>query len=473
MYKLRISLCLLVLSLSSFNAISEETWSLRRCIDHALANNLFIQQQRNLESKSGYDLTQSYATLIPTLQAGSSQGFNYGRTIDRFTNEFATERVAFHEMGVSSEMILFAGFQNINSIRLNVARNTALRYDTRKMENDLVISVAMAYLQVLYFSDMVALAQNQVSLSEAQQNRSEIMFRSGGLSRGGLLEIEAQLARERLNLLNASNNLKLARLELMQLLDLDPAEPFEVVYPDTHILESSILTDPATVYGRALRLEPSVLAAESRERAADRYLAITKGERSPRISFFGNLGSGYSEAAKRVVSQQGTGQFTEIGRTLSGEQVVRESMNVITETIPYRNQITDNFSRVLMVRISMPILNRLQTRTRVQHARADLENARLNGEIARNNLSKVITQAHADATAAREKYQASLKAKAAFQESFAFAEQRFNAGALSSLEYNEAKNRLVQSETEMIQAKFEYIFKARVLGFYQGQGFEL
>ena len=456
-----------------FMLTAQATWSLARCIDHALSHNLSIQQQKNLEEQAQNNLSQSYVALFPNLHAISNQGFNYGRTIDRFTNEFATERVAYQDMYATSDVTLFAGFQQINNIRMHLARHTAFRHDTEKMQNDIVLLIASAYLQILYFQDMVDVAGQQLEVSRQQVERTRILLNGGTVARGALLEMEAQAAQEELNLLNAQNNLTLSYLELIHLLDLDPDDPFEIERPELSIDGAFVLYEPGTVLEKALSQEPSVLAARSRIEMAEKTLAMTRGERSPRLSFATFIGTGYSGAARRAVGQEATGQFMEIGRTASNEAVLREVFNPIIEDIPYRDQISDNFNRVIQLRLQVPVFNRNQTRTRVQNARLDLETARLGYELSRNNLSKTVQQAHADAMAAYQKHLATLKSQEAFEESYLYAEQRFNLGMISSIEYNEARTRLNRSEAEALQSKYEFIFKTKILEFYQGFGFVL
>jgi outer membrane protein len=473
MYTLRI---LIIVAAGIFLPVlstAQPVWTLERCFDHALSNNLQIKQQQFAEERTRNDLRQSYANLFPNLNAYSQQGYNYGRTIDPFTNDFATERVAFQRLYGSSNVTLFSGFQNINNIRMHLAQNTAFRYDTERLQNDILLSIASAYLQILYFEDMVEVTRQQLEVMEQQVERSSIMMEGGTIARGAMLEIEAQAAQERLNLLNMENNLNLAYLELIHMLDLDPGEPFTIEQPELEVGEEYLFQDPAVVLEKALGIEPSVMAAGQRIRMAQSGLAMARGEQSPRISFGASYGSGYSGLTRRQVGSEATGQFTEIGRTASNEAVLRELTMPIYEKVSYRDQIKENMGGSLQLELYIPIFNRLQTRRRIQNSRIDLETARVGYEITRNDLMKTIEQAHADATAAYQRYLATTKSQEAFRESFKDSEQRFNLGMISSVEYNEAKARLARSEADALQAKYEYIFSARILEFYQGRGFNL
>lgn len=473
MYTLRMFIIVAAGMFVPFISNGQQAWTLERCFDHALNNNLHIKQQRFAEERTGNDLRQSYANLFPNLNAISQQGYNYGRTIDPFTNEFATESVAFQRMFATSNVTLFAGFQNVNNIRLHLAQNTAFRYDTERMENDVILSIASAYLQILYFKEMVQVVSQQLEVMEQQVERTRIMMEGGTVARGAMLEIEAQAAQERLNLLNTENNLKLAYLELIHMLDLDPGEPFTIERPDLEVAEENLFHDPSVVLERALAVEPSVMAAGQRIRMAESGLAIARGEQSPRLSLGASYGTGYSGLTRRQVGSEPTGQFTEIGRTASNEAVLRELTTPIFEKISYRDQIRENMNQSLQLELVIPVFNRLQVRRRIQNSQIDLETARVGYELTRNNLTKTIEQAHADATAAYQRFLATTRSQEAFREAFRDSEQRFNLGMISSVEYNESKARLARSEADALQAKYEYIFSARILEFYQGRGFNL
>lgn len=452
---------------------SQDVWTLDRCIDHALKHNLDIKLQVLNEERASVHVTQGYGNLLPTLGAYSQQGYNYGRTVDRFTNEFVTERVFLHNLYAGSDMVLFSGFQNINQIRYNNSQRTALRFDTERLKNDIVLAIVGAYLQILYHYDMLEVANAQLGVVEQQLDRTRILYEGGTVARGTFLEMEAQLARERMRLQQAENNLKLSRLELVHLLQLEPEQAFIVARPALTVDPSQALYEPGQIYQRALGQEPSVQAAAERIGMAGNSLAIARGGLSPRLIISANMGTGYSGAAMNMVDVIETGTYQTIGFTQSNEPVFQEIRQAVFEKKPYRDQLRDNYNTQFSLGLSIPIFNRLQVRNRISHARIELETARLQLEQAKYNLNRTIQQAHADATAAYENFQATQKSLEAFEQSFRFAEQRFNQGVLSSVEYNEARARLAEAQAEALQSKFQYVFMLKILEFYRGDGFSL
>ncbi len=472
-----ISLFLILFAISPAlmaNTQTNDVWNLERCIAHALENNLDVRIQRLHQAKADHDLTQSYTYLLPGINANTNFGLNYGRSIDQVTNEIYTERIGSQSLSASGNLTLFAGFRTINNIRYNLARQTAFRHNTESMENDLILTIANAYLQILYLEDMLEVAAEQLNLSREQTERTRILLEGGTVSRRDLLEMEAVEAEEQVRHTNIQNNLNLAYLELINLLELDPSDPFTVQRPNINVSEFRFFYDPTEVFEKALLIEPSLQASKYRISMAEKGLAIANGERMPTISLNTSLGSRYSEAYKLPVNQNGNSK-TLTYRNASNLTTTKSdnTTSPIMETVPYSDQLTENYARSAFITVNIPILNQFQARTRIQHARIDLDQARMNYEQTRNNLSKIIHQAHADALAAYEGYNSNSKALEASRASYNYAEQGYTLGRVSTLELNEAKARLNRAETNLIQSMYEFVFKVKILEFYQGEGFVL
>jgi outer membrane protein len=442
---LPVILCLLLWT--PVGAANDTLWSLQRCIDHALRHNLELKQQELLQERVRADVTQSYANMFPSLSGNSSQGYQYGRSVDPFTNEFVTEGVFSHNMSATSDVMIFSGFNNVNNIRYHLARSTAVRYDTQRAKNDLMLTIAGAYLQILYHLEMLAVTSEQTEVTGEQLNRSRILFEGGTISRGALLEVESQHARQQLLLQQAENNLRLSTLELIQLLDLDPEVPFSVEHMELDVSETFAFQDPARLVEQAMGIEPSVQAASFRVMMSERSLSMARGLNSPRLAFQATVRTGYSEASRIMVDN-------------------------IPEIKPYNDQIRDNFSTGLFLNLSIPVLNRFQTRTRISQSRIDLESSQIAYEQRQNSLRRLIYQSHADALAAWQQYLATERSKASFEESFRFAQQRFDQGMITAVEYNEARVRLAQSQADALQARYQYVFMVKILEFYQGMGLQ-
>lgn len=446
----------------------QQPWSLQDCIEYALENNIQIKQQQLGVNMARENLTQSRASRFPTLNASASHSYNFGRTVDPFTNEFATESVQSNNFNMSSGMTLFSGFQILNSIRQNALELQASEYDVESMVNDISLAVASAYLQILFSMELVDIAANQLEITSQQVERTSRLVEAGTLARGGLLTIEAQAASEELQLVNAQNNLEMAYLDLLQLLDLETMEDFSIQVPDIQIdPEGDHLYSPMYVYERAVNSQPEVLSADMRVLSAERGVHIAQGARSPMLSLRGSYGTGYSGASQEVTDII-PGDPVQIGQTPSGEPVFGPSFDYVTQVKPFMDQLNDNLNRSMGLILSIPIFNSLQVRSSIGRSKISLENSRLTNQLIRNQLFKTIQQSHADAQAALKRYDALIKNVNALEESFRYTEQRFDVGMIASLEYNDSKNRLTAAQSELLQAKYEYLFRKQILEFYMG-----
>jgi outer membrane protein len=448
---------------------AQEKWSLSRCITHAHENNIQIKQAYLNAELANANLWQAKASTLPTLNGNASHAYNYGRTIDPFTNQFATDLIRSNNFALSSNFNLFSGFQNFNQVRQSQLEFLAARYDAERTANDISLNIATAYLQILFAEELLIIAENQVNITQQQVERSKKLVEAGALARGGLLEVEAQLATEDLQLVNARNQLDLSVLTLKQLLDLPPGTPFNIERPVLNMPTGNLLSlSPEVISAHAQTIMPEIRSAELRVRSSQKSLLTARGGASPRLFLSGSLGTGFSGLRQRVVDLQLMGIQT-IGQTQGGENVFAPLISPVFERIPFNEQINDNFNQSFGFFLTVPIFNGLQTRTTISRAKIARYNAEYHLQLAELQLNRNVQQAYADAVAAFKRHAATERALDALRESFKYAEQRFNVGALNALDYNNAKNRLVSAESDKLQAKYDYIFKLKVLDFYQGK----
>lgn len=470
-----IGLILMILMFPVFGGAQERTvWSLEDCVNHALENNLRIQQQKLGVEVARENLQQSQANRLPSLNANASHNYNYGRMLDPITNEFSTERVQTNNFSLSSGMTLFSGFQVRNNIERDRFDLLTREYDVATMENDISLAVASSYLQILFAREMVEMAANQLEISRQQVDRTAKLVDAGTLARGSLLTIQAQEATEELQLVNAENQLRTAYLDLMQFLDLREDVDFEVEVPEVELIPSETIEfSPMQIFDTAAQIQPSIISADMQVASAEKTHEIARGGRYPRLALSGSMATGYSEARLRVVDANDLDPKY-AGQTGSVEALIAPKFTgVETEVIPFRDQIDKNLNRSIGVFLQIPIFNNFQVRSNINRTQISLENSRLQRQIIRDQLYKIIEQAHQDAHAALQRYRATEKNVQALEESFRYTEQRFNVGMVNTIEYNDAKNRLSAAQSELLQAKYEYVFRVQVLDFYIGRPISL
>ncbi len=462
--------------LGSVNA--QEIWTLEKCIEYALSNNIQVKQQLLQVEGTKADLLQNKLTMLPSLNGFGSHGYNWGKTVDRYTNAFATERVQSNNFYLSSSVTLFDGFQKVNQMKQSQANLQAMRYDTDKFMDDISLNIATAYLQILFYKEMLKTAENQLNATELQAKRLKILVDAGSLAQGDYYNIEAQRASENTAVVDAQNNLDLAYLTLAQMLDLPSTAGLQIETPDLELgSQPSLVANAAQVYDYALETQPSIKSAQSKVQSSEYNLFLAQGRLSPTLTLQGSIGTGYSGAAK-ILDTLVPGPPQAIGFTLSPEGVPVDvvynySYDPRYKTKPFNDQIKDNINKSISLNLSIPIFNGWSTRTAISKSKMNVLNSQYNLDLSKLQLRKSIEQSYADAKAALNKYQASITGVDAARESFRYAEQKFNLGSMNSVDYNNSKKDFEKAESNLLQAKFEFIFKTTVLDFYMGKPISL
>jgi len=458
---------------------AQNVWTLEKCVEYALNNNIQVKQQLLQVKGEEASLKQEKLSLLPTLNGGASLGYNFGQTIDRFTNKFATDRVQSDNFYLGSSVSVFEGFRKINQIKQRKVNLDAIRFDTDKFMDDITLGIATAYLQILFYSELSKTAQNQLKATELQSQRLKKLVDAGSLAQGNYFTIEAQRAAENTQLVNARNNLDIAYLTLAQMLDLPSTEGFEIESPDLELgLNPSLTALPDQIYGFALETQPTIKSAELRVKSAEYGLSIAQGGQAPTLTLQGSLGSGYSGAAQ--IMESFTSKTPDVSKTPASafipgpdgkplQYVWAFTGDATYKTKPFNDQIKDNFNRSISLNLNVPIFNGWATRTSISRAKISIENSKYNLELSKLQLRKTIQQAYADAKAALNTYEASITGVSAARESFYYAEQKFINGAINSVEYNNSKKDFEKAESDQLRAKYEFIFKSTVLDFYMGK----
>lgn len=463
----RLILSFFILGAHSFHAQSE--WNLQQCVDYALKHNILLKQAEISNRISKNNSLQSKASILPSVNAGAAHTYNFGRTIDRFTNTFANTQVLSQNMYISSNLVLWSGLSQYNNIKANELAYKANSESIKQQQNDLSLNVATAYINVIYCDELMAIAKNQFDITKQQYERTIKLADAGTLAKSAVYDIKAQLANEEVNVTNADNNYQIAMLTLMQLMNLDSLPNFKINKPDVDVQSADLLTNSVqSIYETALKNQPSIKSAEYNLLMAEKSLAAAKGRMSPTISLNGSIGTGYSGLAKNLKGINITGADT-TGVTTGGDYVLTPTYETIMEDKPFTDQYSDNVNKSIGLTLSVPIFNGLQTYTSVKNAKLNALNAKYGQDLAEQNLYKIIAQAYANARAALNKYVASKASVEASEQSFGFAQQKFNVGAISSFDFNSAKSRLATAQSNLLQSKYDYLFKLKVLDFYMGK----
>lgn len=473
---MRYTITFFLVMFSLLQVHAQKEWSLEECINYARENNLNIRLQNLNVEMAELSLTQSKAALLPGVNASATHNYNYGQTVDPFTNQFVNDRVQSNNFYISGNVTVFNGFILLNSWKQKAIELRASKYDAEQMEDDISLSIASAYLQILFNMEMVENAKNQLKVTQQQVDRTTLLYDAGSISKGDLLGMEAQLASEEASLINAQSQLEISYLTLAQMLDLEDVNSFRVAVPEIALSDSNIMSleNPDNIYNFAVNNQPQVKASELRVESAEKNLQIARGGRYPRLTLSGSWGTGYSSGRQSVTGFSFDGIDT-IGYTSESinEYVMTPAYSYEYEISPFADQIKDNVNKTVGLNLSIPLFNGLATHTNVQMARISLESAQINYQQSKLNLQKTIQQAHADAMAAFKNYLAAAKQVSALRESFKYMEERYTVGLANPVEYSDAKNKLIEAESQLLQSKYEYVFRARILDFYLGKEIKL
>jgi outer membrane protein len=445
-------------------------WSLQQCIDYGQKHNIGLKQAELTTQINQNNFTQSKATLLPTINGGAQHTYNFGRTIDRYTNTFANSQVLSQNFYVSSNVVIWSGLAQYNNIKVNQFLYLSGNETFLQQKNDLALNIATSYINVIFSDEISQISKAQYKITLEQLDRTQKLADAGTLAKSAVYDIKAQLANEEVNVINSDNNYQLAMLGLTQLLNLDSLPNFSIEKPVVEITGNDVASiSVQNIYETALKNQHSIKAAQYNMISANKSLDVAKGKFSPTLSATGSLGTGTSELNKRIDAVKFVGVEQTQYVTSGGDFVYQPKTEIVTSKTPFADQFKDNVNKSIGFTLSVPIFNGLQTYTSYKNAQINALSVSYSRDLVEQNLFKTIAQAYANARAALNKYNANKLSVEANEVSFNFAQQKYNVGSLSSFDYNSAKTRLQTALGNLIQAKYDYVFKLKVLDYYQGK----
>lgn len=440
---MRKHLLIIILILAANTSFSQEYWELEKCINYALENNLDVRQAKYNMENANTSVMQSKSQFLPSLNASAYYGYNFGQRIDPFTNEFAQSTVNTGNFNLNANWVLFSGLQNYNSLTQSKYNQESSEYAYKNVQYLTSLAVTTSFLQILFNNETLKVAEDQIEITRLQVERTTKLVDAGSAPVGSLYDIEAQLAREELAVVNADNQVVLSYLSLKQLLRLPGDFYMQVVIPE--VIDTAALALPTSldaVIQTAYDTYPSIKSNEYALLSAERNVSISNGSMIPKLSFGGSLGTGYSGNAVDPV----TG-----------------------ETKGFSDQVSSNFNQSLGLSLSIPIFNKMNNRATVNRAKVNYSIADNNLEKEKQKVRQDIEKAFADASAAFKSYKSTQKGLKSLEEAFNYSQKRFDIGMINAVDYNVAKTNLFRAQSDLVKAKYEYIFRVKILDFYQGK----
>lgn len=441
----------LILSVSFGHVKAQQKlWSLQECVQYAIDHNIQIRQQTLQTMMQENNLLQSKLNLLPTINGQAQHNFSFNRTLDQTTYQYVDQNGQTEQFYIGGSLNLFNGLQNFNTIRKNKYYLLASELNLQSIKDNISLNIALAYLQILLNTELVSATENQLNITIQQIEKARKMYDAGSVAMGNLLQIEAQAAGEELQLINLKNQLDIAYLNLTQMLELETPAGFSIIAPELSIDTNTFISGNVDdIFAQAQGLRPEIKSAELNLQAGELDLRIAQGARSPRLSMSHTASTMYSNIRQKITGID----------PLTGP---------VYDDYPYGEQLDDNLNYGVGFSLNIPILNGWQVNKNIANSKINIDNYRYNLEAEKKRLYKTIQQAYADAAASLKKYSASVKAVSSMEESFRYTEQKFNVGMVTPVDYNAAKTQLLNAQSDMSQAKYEYIFKTKVLDFYKG-----
>lgn len=439
---------------SSLGVFSQKQWTLKECVNYALKNNITIQQNKLNVALGKKDVAIAKGNFLPDFNASASNGVTLGLSTGGDNTRSSADRYNL-SLQLSGGGTIFNGFINLNSKKqalLNVAGN---EMDLTKIENDISLNVLNTYLNVLFAKENLSVAKTQAEISAKQIDRANAQFKAGAIPKGDLLTVKSTAANDNQAVIIQENTLNLALLNLSQLLQISPRNfDVEKIVLDT---PSSTLmySDSEEVYRRAISNMPEIKRAEIDVQNADLGIKISKGAFLPSLRYSLSASTFYNTVfGQPDVVSTGIDPSTGI---------------ILTQPYGFSKQLDEQLSYGLGLTLSIPIFNRFQTKNRVAKSVINKEVAKLALESQKLQLQQTIEQAFLDAKAAAKTFEAAKISLDAQKEAFKNAQVSYDYGTMTQFDFDQVRNRLVNAEGAMIRAKYDYVFKTKVLKFYYGE----
>jgi outer membrane protein len=446
--------------------------SLEQAVEIALLHNLNIKSTEGNLKNAELTYQQSRFNQLPALNGNINQAASFGRSLNPFTNTFDSRNINYNNMGLNTNMTVFNGGALKNTIAQNEFALKATQQDLAAIRENISLQVVLAYLAILNAEDQLAIANTQSQITKLQIERTQKLVNAGSLAITSLLDLKAQLANEESNSVSFQGTLEINKLTLLQLLNDSSIKAIELVriqvpVPTSKGYEASV----NDIYSKALELQPLVRAADFRVQGALKGVSIAKAFRLPTLTLNGSWSANQSNAQRKVEFLGN--EIVDLGNVSVGGQklpvTIEQPKYGSGSTVDFFDQLNNTQNKVVSLNLNIPIFSKYANRTRILQAGLQQRNAEIEADRARLTLRQNIEQAYVNMVNAAKKYEAGVEQVAALEESFRASESRFSAGAIDFVNYNLQKTNLDKARLSLVQVKYDYVFRVKILDFFQGK----
>jgi outer membrane protein len=452
------NICIALFLIVTFSSFGQKKWTLKECIDHALEHNISLKQSMLDVDLAEQDVINARGNFMPSLSASASQNFNFGSFIGQDGSRIKSDSRG-NSFGLNTGVVIFNGFRNLNTYKQAKLGLKSSQIQLSLLQDNVSMTLVNAFLNILFNKENLKIANEQLTISLTQLDQIASQVEAGVKPRSDLLDIESTVASNRERIINAENSLELSLLSLSQSLQVSPKD-FDIEEVQINLTSASMAyNSTGEILSYALTNRPEVKSAELNIENSDFGVKLSQSAYAPTLSFGAGLGSSYQH-------RQGAPDVR--------SEFVADPNNpgtIIEKIVPYgfNAQLDNNLGYNLGFNLSVPIFNGFKTKANVSKAKISKEKSILNLEQVKQDITTTITQAYADAKASLKQYQASMFSVASLEESFKNVQNSFNLGAATSFEVEQVRGRLVNAKSNLINSKYNFVFRSKVLDFYMGK----
>jgi len=477
---IKIELLIIFIFLSTFG-YSQKKWTLIECVKYAMENNISVRQSALQTDVSEINYKQSKLSQIPSLNLSNSDGLSYGKSQDPSTGILENQNYFSVNLNLQSSVQIFNWFSKKNTILANQWSAMAANAATDKLKNDIALTVANSYLQILLAREQEQIAEVQVKQSRSQLELVIKQVDAGTMAEFNATELESQLANDTANLITATGNVAQAKYVLKAYMNIDAADSFDIAEPAMEQIPVMPIGElqPESVYASALASQPQQKMNEYNLNAAEKNSLAAKGTLYPAISAFGNLGSSYGYfrtplftqvfsgyAPSGLVVRDNSGGFIDVQKPVYKNGV----QNGYITSEPFGTQFNNNFGQSIGLSLSVPIFNGWQAKANYKKSKINIKNLEYQIDLDNKTLKQNIYQAYNAAVVALAKLTSSEKAVQAAQKTYDYTLTRYTVGMIGTLELVTNQNNLFTTKLQYALNQFDYVFKMKVLEYYKGAG---
>lgn len=454
------------------------SWSIQQCINEALQKNVQLNITRRTNDINQVNLTLARSAQYPSLNGNANQGLSFGKSLNPVTYQYVNQSVNTNAFSLTSSMVLFEGYQLVNTIKMDKTLYEAGKMDIETYKNTIILGVASSYLQLLLDNQLIKIAQSAIETDKKQIEITKVMVTAGSVPELNLYQVQSQLAADQLTLTTNQNQLALDRLTLEQLMDRPDSAGFDIDKP--------VLADPpahidsvpsSTIYNQSVEKQPQVKSTEMKLSGANMQIDIAKGAVYPRLTLNGNISTNFSSTRDPLSTPYYTYENGTIGYLQSNPNALVDGpipqLNYNNVNNPFFKQLGNNIGEGFTFSLVVPIFNNYVIRGNVEQAVINRDVAQLNDKYTREQYRKTIEQSYTDYYGGSKQFASAMEALRTETESYNVIQVKYKGGASNASDLVLEQNKYVAAQAQVAQAKYNYIFKQKVLEFYEGKAITL